>query len=237
VLQDWRELTFLHWRYPPATVQALLPPAVTVETYRGDAWVGLVPFRMDRVRPLRLPVLPWLSAFPETNVRTYVRGPDGRTGIWFFSLDAARLPAVVAGRVGFGLPYFHATMSVHSERGAIAYHSRRTWPGRAGARLDAQVELGEPVEEGPLERFLTARYRLYSMVAGRLVAVDAVHEPWPLRRASLGYLRQSLVEAAGLPAPGHEPVMYASSGVHVSIGGMRPVRFTATARPGGGGRS
>jgi uncharacterized protein YqjF (DUF2071 family) len=235
VLQDWRELTFLHWRYPAGTVQALLPAGLTVDTYNGDAWVGLVPFLMDRVRPFGLPVLPWMSRFAETNVRTYVRGPDGRTGIWFFSLDAARLPAVLAGRAGFGLPYFRAAMTVRSARGAIAYHSRRLWPGPRTASLDAQVELGEPVGPGPLETFLTARFRLYSKVAGRLVSVDAVHEPWPLYRAELAYLRQNLIEAAGLPTPTHEPVTYASTGVRVRLGGPRPVRITASGRPDAAG--
>ena len=107
-------LTFLHWRYPPETVQALLPDGLEVETFDGVAWVGLIPFLMDRVRPRWLPPVPWLSRFPETNVRTYVRGPDGRTGIWFFSLDAARLPAVLAARVGFGLPYYWSEMSVRA---------------------------------------------------------------------------------------------------------------------------
>src|SRR4051812_8684685 len=205
MLHQWRLLTFLHWRYPIELVQRLLPSGLTVEPYDGSAWVGLIPFLMDDVRPPGLPAVPRMSRFAETNVRTYVRGPDGRTGIWFFSLDAAQLPAVLAGRAGFGLPYFRSTMSVRSDRDAIAYHSRRWWRGPRDARLDAQVELGVPMTEGPLERFLTARFRLYSMLAGRLVAVDAAHEPWPLRRAELGYLRQNLVEAAGLPSPAHKP--------------------------------
>jgi uncharacterized protein YqjF (DUF2071 family) len=220
MFQDWRELTFLHWRYPAAAIQRLLPPGVEVETCQGDGWVSLVPFRMDRVHAPGVPALPWLSRFPETNVRTYVRGPDGRTGIWFFSLDATRLPAVVAGRSGFGLPYRWAAMSVRRSGDMIAYRSRRRWPGPAGAYCDAEVEVGEPIVEadlGELDHFLTARFRLYSVFAGRLVAVDAAHEPWPLRRARLGRLRQNLIEAAGLPSPAGEPLLHASPGVPVRL--------------------
>lgn len=221
MFQDWRVLTFLHWRYPVAVIQRLLPPGVEVETCQGEAWVSLVPFLMDRVRAPGVPALPWLSQFPETNVRTYVRGPDGRPGIWFFSLDATRLPAVVAGRSGFGLPYRWAAMSVRRSGDMIAYRSRRRWPGPAGAYCEAEIEMGEPIAEPDLDErdhFLTARFRLYSVFAGRLVAVDAAHEPWPLRRARLGRLRQNLIEAAGLPSPAGEPLLHASPGVPVRLG-------------------
>jgi uncharacterized protein YqjF (DUF2071 family) len=224
--QDWRTLTFLHWRYPPAAVQRLLPPGIEVETFDGEAWVSLVPFLMDRVRAPGLPALPWLSRFPETNVRTYVRGPDGRTGIWFFSLDAARMPAVLAGRTAFGLPYYWSRMSVRRVADAVAYHSRRQWPGPAGVHCDAQIEWGEPIAEedlGELDYFLTARFRLYSVFAGRVVGVDAAHDPWPLRKAWLGHLRQNVIEAAGLPSPTGSPLMHASTGVRVRLGPSRRI--------------
>src|ERR1051325_7601239 len=95
MLQQWRLLTFLHWRFPAADVARLLPEGLTAQTFARTAWVGLVPFVMVGVRAPGVPPLPWLSRFPETNVRTYVRGPDGKPGIWFYSLDAARLPAVL----------------------------------------------------------------------------------------------------------------------------------------------
>jgi uncharacterized protein YqjF (DUF2071 family) len=225
--QDWRSLTFLHWRYPPEIVQERLPAGLSVETFDGDAWVGLIPFLMDRVRAPGLPPLPWLSRFPETNVRTYVRGPDGRTGIWFFSLDAARLPAVLAGRLGFGLPYVWSAMSVRRVGNAVAYRSRRRWPGPRDAVCDAQVAMGEPIpmaEVRPLDEFLTARFRLYSIFADRLVAADAEHPPWQLRRARVAHLEQNLLQVAGLPAPRGEPLVHASDGVSVRIGLWHPVQ-------------
>ena len=95
MLHRWERLTFLHWRYEPGDVQRLLPPGLEVEPFEGEAWVGLVPFYM-RVALPHTSSVPWLSRFCETNVRTYVRDEHGRSGIWFFSLDAARLGAVVA---------------------------------------------------------------------------------------------------------------------------------------------
>lgn len=226
MLQHWRWLTFLHWRYPAELVQSRLPDRLTVETFDGTAWVGLVPFLLDGVRAPGLPALPWLSRFPETNLRTYVRGPDGRTGIWFFSLEASRLPAVVTARTTYGLPYFWSSMSVTQDGGQVTYRCRRRWPGPDGAGCDALVELGEPRDAArltDLDHFLTARYRLYSTLAGRLVAADATHPPWSLRRAVVRRLRQDLLPAAGLPAPDHDPVVHASDGVHARISRWRPV--------------
>ena len=110
----WDELTFLHWRFRREEVQRLLPAGLEVETCDGSAWVGLVPFYL-RVGAPRVRPIPWFSQFAETNVRTYVRSADGESGIWFFSLDAARLPAVLAARTTYWLRYFWADMGVVEE--------------------------------------------------------------------------------------------------------------------------
>jgi uncharacterized protein YqjF (DUF2071 family) len=226
MIHHWRLLTFLHWRYPAELVQSELPSGLTVETFEGVAWVGVIPFLMDDVRPPGLPPLPRLSRFPETNVRTYVRGPDGGSGLWVLSLDAGRLAAVATARATYGLPYCWSTMSVHKTGTHVVYRARRRWPGPAGARCDARVEFGPRLNVDDLsafDHFLTARYRLYSTLAGRLVTADAEHPRWPLRQARLLELEQSLIPAAGLPAPDHEPVLHASDGVAVRIGMWRPV--------------
>ena len=111
--QEWRRLTFLHWSYDPEVVQRLMPEGLTVETYDGKAWVALVPFEM-MAKPTRGPELPWASHFWETNVRTYVTGPDGRMGVWFLSLDASRFGAMAAARIAYSLPYFWSRMRLVS---------------------------------------------------------------------------------------------------------------------------
>jgi uncharacterized protein YqjF (DUF2071 family) len=221
MIQQWRRMTFIHWRYRADVVRRLLPQGLELETFDGDAWVGMLPFQMRGVRPPVAPPLPWLSEFPETNVRTYVRGPEGGSGIYFFSLEAARLPAVLAARIGLGLPYAWSDADIEVGEPEVVYRGRRRWPGPAGAGYHARVRMGPPIPEdelGPLDHFLTARYRLYTVFAGRLVAVDAEHPPWPLHRADLEELRQDLVEAVGLPAPDGEPLLHASPGVEVRIG-------------------
>ena len=220
----WTAVTFLHWPYPPELVQRLLPQGLEVETVDGAAWVGLIPFRMENVRLSGLASLPWASRFPETNVRTYVRGPAGRAGIWFFSLDAARLGAVVAARVAYGLPYFWAAMSVQRDGDRVCYRSRRHRPGRGVAGCQAHVEVGTPYDQGELgalDHFLTARFRLYTLIAGRNAAADAEHPPWPLARARLLDLKDDLIVAAGLPRPDQAPLVHFSPGVRVRIGRWR----------------
>ncbi|HLL69598.1 MAG TPA: DUF2071 domain-containing protein [Micromonosporaceae bacterium] len=227
MIHRWEQMTFLHWRYPVDVVAPLVPDRLRVQTFDGSAWIGLLPFVMRRVRPPGVPPLPWLSYFPETNLRTYVTGPDGGSGIFFFSLDATRLPAVLAARASLGLPYFWSGASVRVRGGALVYRGRRRWPGPAGAGYDARVRVGPAIAEpelGPLDHFLTARHRLYSAHAGQLVAVNAEHPPWPLHRARVEHLRQDLTAAAGLPAPDGDPLVHASPGVRVRIGPPELIR-------------
>jgi uncharacterized protein len=215
---QWNQITFLHWRYPPEVVQAFLPAGLIADTRDGVAWIGLTPFLMAGVRPPGLPAVPWLSEFGEINVRTYVRDAKGRPGIWFFSLDAARLPAVLGARAGYRLPYFWSGIRVRAAGDRLAYHCRRH---ASGARCDAEVELAAPLagdERDELAEFLTARYRLFTVIAGRLAAAEAEHSPWPLRHARVLRLEQNLLTSAGLPAPAGEPLAHASPGVPVRVG-------------------
>src|SRR5215216_3123991 len=131
VLQRWRHVAFLHWRYEPSVVRAVLPRGVEVDTFDGSAWVSITPFRVEGFRPVVLPPLPVLSDYPETNVRTYGRGPDGTDGLWFLSLDVDSLVSVGAARVLLGLPYEWSTMSVTQQGLRTSYVSRRRYGSRA----------------------------------------------------------------------------------------------------------
>ena len=139
----WSDLLFAHWRVPAAMVQALVPQELSVDTWDGSAWVGLVPFYMSRIRPWWAPALPGVSWFCETNVRTYVhfRGKD--PGVWFFSLDASNSLAVRMARWGWRLPYFRAEMTLKRAGQRVEYSSRRLWPGEAGAGTRIVVEAGD----------------------------------------------------------------------------------------------
>lgn len=234
----WDELTFLHWRFEAGVVQRLLPTGLEVETCDDSAWVGLVPFflrvGLPHVRPI-----PWVSEFAETNVRTYVRSADGASGIWFFSLDAARLGAVVVARSTYRLPYFWSRMRIHRTAGTVAYECRRRWPAPRGARSRVDVEIGErlgPEELAPLDHFLTARWALYSAPRSGIHHARASHDPWPLHRARVLRLDDELVAAAGLPPPRSEPLVHYSPSVEVRIGWPRRTVVDGSRATGSGRR-
>ena len=224
--QRWECLTFVHWPFEPADVQRLLPEGLAVETFDGAAWAGLVPFFMRVATPGGRRV-PWGSNFCETNVRTYVRDGDGRSGIWFFSLDAARLGAVVTARATpYRLPYFWSSMRLGVRGSHVAYLSRRRWPGPRAASSRVRIAVGNPIAAGAVserEHFLTARWILFSVTRGRPVYARACHQPWPLHRATAEVLDDGLMAAAGLPAPEGTPLVHYSPGVDVAIG--RPARL------------
>ena len=217
--QTWRRLTFLHWPYPPNLIRRLVPASLQLDTFDNSAWISLVPFEIFGT--------PGIPYFPETNLRTYVIGPGGSRAIWFFSLDASRVAAVLGARVGYHLPYFWARMCVTPEGHAIHYQSQRHWPHDSAAMTAIVIEAGQPYasgELGPRDHFLTARYRLYTTFRGRLRYAQIEHPPWPLARANVIKLRETLTSALGLPTPSAPPLIHYSEQIVVKIGFPRETR-------------
>ena len=224
MMQGWRDLTYVHWPYDPGVVQARLPEGLTVDTHGGSAWVGLVAFHMQRIRLPGMPAVPYLGTFPETNVRTYVRGRDGRPGVWFDSLDVNRILPVVVARASYRLPYMWSKMSIERRGDRVTYIARRRWPGPRGAYSALSIRRSEQLlEPSDLERFLTARWGLFTQLRSRLAYAPVEHPPWPLEAAEIAYLHDDLVEAAGYPAPSGAPLVHYSPGVEVRIGLPRSV--------------
>jgi len=211
-------------------VRPLVPSGLALDCHGGCAWITLLPFLIAESRPAGLPR--WLSsAFLETNLRTYVRGPDGEAGIYFFSLEAASRSAVAAARLFYGLPYFLADMSRRVDGPRIEYASRRR--GEPAAALEISWTVGDalgPAAPGSLEHFLVERYCLYVARRGGLRRGRVRHAPYPLRAATVERLASSLLAAAGLPAPDAAPLCHHSAGVDVEVAGLEPVA-APTPRP------
>ena len=231
--QRWEHLLFLHWEVPAAALARLLPDGLEVDRHEGRAYVGLVPFTMAGVRPAGLPSVPGLSDFHETNVRTYVRTPDGVPGVWFFSLDAAGLVGSLLGRSWFRLPYFYARMGLDADATpgggwSLRYESRRRYPRTPAASTLIRAEVDGPVAPavpGSLEFFLAERYLLYA--AGRrpgsLLRGRVHHSPYPLRPARLLGLEESALAAAGIDRPAAPPLAHYARRVVVEVFGLEPV--------------
>ena len=207
----WHDLLFIHYPVAVERLRELVPAPLEVETFDGQAWVGVVPFRMTGVKPRRVPSLPWISAFPELNVRTYVTC-GGKAGVWFFSLDAANPVAVSVARRFFHLPYFNARMSPVRRGESILYSSHRTHKRAASAEFRANYRPAAPVfrsRPGSLEYWLTERYCLYSADSrGGTWRVDIHHEPWPLQPGEAEIEKNTMLDWLGLDPLTAAPVLH-----------------------------
>ena len=209
--QTWHDLLFAHWPVDVASLRRLVPAPFELDLYAGQAWLGIVPFHMSNVAPRGVPALPWVSAFPELNVRTYVR-TGGRGGVYFFSLDAANPLAVAVARRLAHLPYYTAEMKVQGAEGWVRYESRRKRPRRAAAELTATYRPAGPAappQFGTLEHFLTERYCLFT-VGSRSIpySLEIHHPPWPLQPAEAQIAVNSMADAAGLRLPAMPPLLH-----------------------------
>lgn len=184
--QRWESLLFLHWRVPAARIQQTLPAGLSVDTFEGDAYLGIVPFFMRTVRPVGLPAVPWLSHFQELNVRTYVHDEQGVPGVWFYSLDCDQPLAVLTARVLTGLAYFNAAMSARHEDDFIAYESRRNGTNEAAHyRYRGVRAAAAEADPQSLEFFLLERYYLYAERWKSLVRGQVSHAPYQFRSAEV----------------------------------------------------
>jgi hypothetical protein len=180
---------------------------LTVDTFEGKAYIGLVPFTLTGVRPIGTPPLPWISSFHEINVRTYVHMKGRDPGVWFFSLDASSMIAVTAARAAYKLAYYNAGIDFTESKGAlpvIDFHSKRDdargpMPAHAHIRYQAVEGPAAPASPGTLEHFLVERYILYSEdEQRRLHRARVHHQPYPVQRAEVLELDETLIWAAGL---------------------------------------
>ena len=230
--QDWSELLFLHWTVPVAALRPHIPPELEIDTFEGNAYIGLVPFTMSGVRPIWSPSIPGLSNFHETNVRTYVHYKGRNPGVWFFSLDAANAIAVQIALTFWKLPYYFATMTLHKQKKAdgaieVDYETERLWPQPTPGFCKVRYSVDTPVahaKPGTLEHFLAERYFLYTKADSTLYSGQVYHTPYPLQKATVLSLDENLIRAAGIIRPETPPLAHYASGVRVEVFPLRAVK-------------
>jgi len=210
---SWHDLLFLHWPIRPHLLRPLIPAALELDTFDGWAWIGVVPFRMSGVRPRYAPALRCTSAFPEINVRTYVKAHE-RSGVWFFSLDATSRLAVRVARAWYGLPYYDARIRVDGVGESVRYRSTRVdrSASAAPAEFAASYCPTGPAyrsEGGTLEHWLTERYCLFAADRrGRVGYGDVHHVPWPLQPAEADIESNTMTRWLGITLPATNPVIH-----------------------------
>ena len=229
LLQRWEDLLFLHWEIDPGEVASRLPRGLVPDTFEGRSHVGLVAFSMRDVRPRGWPAVPWLSDFLELNVRLYVRGPGGRPGVHFLSLDCDRWPAVAIARARYHLPYRHAEMARGGRLGEKSFHCRRR--GERPAAELAWASSGEPAPTatGTLEHFLAERYTFFTEGPRGLLAGEVRHAPYAVAPATMAAWSDLPLRWDGLPGLGAPCHAMVSPGV-----GVRCWSLVDAALPPGG---
>jgi hypothetical protein len=216
--QHWHDLLFAHWPIPPEKLRLLVPQQLELDLLEGSAWVAVTPFWIGGSRGRFLPPLPFLYKFCELNVRTYVRY-QGIPGVYFFSLDAASLPAVVGARAGYKLPYLHAAMLVRSTGESFEYTSSRLQMPRP-ANFHARywpVSSPRVREKSSQEHFLTERYCLYTVHQGRVLRAYIHHLPWQLQDAEAEFDVNTMAQAAGIELPATKPLLHFSRDLEVLV--------------------
>jgi uncharacterized protein len=217
--QTWHELLFAHWPMSAGSLRSTLPPGLTLDTFEGQAWVGVVAFHMSDVRLRFCPEL-MAARFPEINLRTYVT-TGGKPGVFFYSLDAGSRLAVWAARTFFALPYFTARFDLHQTEGRMDYACQRTHRPAAHGEFRARYQPAGPVfasQPGTLEQWLTERYCLYTADRrGQLMRGDIHHPPWPLQPAEAQIQVETLSRAAGITRVDTTPLLHYARQLNVLI--------------------
>jgi uncharacterized protein YqjF (DUF2071 family) len=215
----WGKLLFMHWKLPVETLRRVVPQQLSIDTYEGDAFVAVTPFTMWGMRASFLPPVPGFSEMHELNVRTYVHY-KGVPGVYFLSLDAASVIAVMGARTFFLLPYFTAEMSLKQDGKRIVYHSRRTHRDAPAASFDATWKIGKALGESPpgsLEFFLTERYCFYTTSHESVYQCRIHHAPWQLRAAEVSAYKSTMIESHALPTPQGTPLLHYSEELTVDV--------------------
>lgn len=218
--QTWHDLLFAHRPLPAEQMRPLVPAQLMLDTFDGQCWVGVIPFHMSGIHGRALPPLPGLSRFPELNVRTYVTY-GGRPGVYFFSLDAANLPAVWAARTFYRLPYFHAAMSSKDLGGNIHYHCRRIHCGAEFHGCYRPTTETRLREGGSIEHWLTERYCLYTTHHDQVYRGEIHHQPWPLQDAEAEFGTNTIAAAVGISLPCAAPMLHFARRLEVLIWPLR----------------
>jgi uncharacterized protein YqjF (DUF2071 family) len=215
--QNWYDLLFAHWPVPASELRRLVPDGLTIQEHGGTSWVGVVPFRMTGVARRPLPDLPWISAFPELNLRLYVER-DARPGVWFLSLDATNPLAVWAARRYFHLPYWRARIAFHQASDAFDFQCQRLGTSMSFRARYRPLSPPSEARPGTLEAFLVERYCLYSQAPdGTLYRCDVHHVPWTLQKAEGEVDAAALLECQGLRIGSEPPLLHFSRGVDVIV--------------------
>ena len=217
--QRWSDVLFAHWQAPVESLRPYVPAGLDIDTRDGSAWISIVAFRLEGVRRRWLPSVWPVSAFPELNLRTYVRY-RGESAIYFLSIHAGRWLANCLARRCTPLPYVHAPIWLAREQNHYRFHC----PG-LGVAVDCTV--ARPVlrvATGTLDEWLLERYGLYvDDSRGRLLHTVVQHPRWEVSDARATIETGRLLDPFEIEIRRAPAAVHFSNGVHALIEPFAPV--------------
>ena len=179
--QEWNKVLFFHYRVNKDILKELVPNDLEIDEINGSAWVSLVAFTMEKIRPRFLPAFPPISDFDEINLRTYVT-KNGKPGVYFLSIEAGKLFSALLAKSLSGLPYEKSNIN-RTENSYQANHLKRNFT------LLADFHAGMSVKhKTELDLFLTERYCLYLEENNQLFRYEIQHLPWKINQLELDFL-------------------------------------------------
>ena len=173
--QEWNNALFLHWKVPVDALRKLVPLALTLDTFYGNAYVSLVAFTMQKIRLRNLPPIKFVSEFDEINIRTYIDN-DNRKGVYFLSIEAQNPLSVFIAKALSGLPYRKS--NIHRTAGNCKSVNLQN-----GFHLDTEFEVKKVLgQKAELDNWLTERYCLYHDKAPEVIfRYDIHHKEWEIK--------------------------------------------------------
>lgn len=229
IAQTWSRLLFAHWPVSAQAVRDLVPEPLEIDTFDGQAWLGIVALRMSGIRMRFLPFLPYPFPFNQLNVRTYVRDGD-KPSIYIFSMDISDPLFVIGSKLTYRLPSYNADISLTAHERRISFSSKRETARTAPAVFNCEYEPVSPPyisEPDTLEHWLTERYRMYCQQphhnAATLISGDVHHMPWRLQRANAMVGSNTMAEALNIPLPAAAPLVHYAEGVRVHLDPIRRI--------------
>ncbi|RKQ34758.1 YqjF family protein [Oceanobacillus halophilus] len=192
--QKWKNISFLHWPLSESQLRPFIPKQLTIDTYHGQAWVGMVIFEMESIHLRGIPKYSITPNFSEVNVRTYVTY-NGVPGIYFLSIDVDNWASVTLAKRWYHLPYHSANISI--EKSHESYHYESIRHGQSQIKGEGMIHpLPESyiADKDSLDYWLMERYRLYSINKKQsLYKADIHHKPWSLQKAETTIHRNTIL--------------------------------------------
>lgn len=189
--QEWNDALFLHWQVDLEELKRFVPNELEIDLLEGKAWVSVVAFAMERIRPRYIPAFAPVSNFLEINVRTYIKTKD-KSGVYFLSMEGGKSVSCHVARSISKLPYRYSKI----ERNSDCYRSTNT---EFGDRLHVDFKIGDVIPKTDLSRWLTERYALFQDEGAYINEYEIHHLEWPMREA--------IIESCALSYPRFEKLI------------------------------